>query len=472
MRQDEVQSVAEFINHDQSVIAVNFSGGEPTLQVDLISEFQRLLNRPVHFTVTSNGWLGKRVASFLERVKVNEFTLSFDKWHSPFVNVQTLVDFVAVAIKNHIPVELNVVFESVEELAIAEKLVEAGGRLNATHLIPCGRAVDLETSKLITAGATHDTCPSIDLSVRKRQAKKITYFPGRGFSICCGPLAFDRLQKSEALFASSPQGAESTSIATRFEKGSFKVQASAIGLKLDGINFGTRCDACKFIYGNRLERHLPSLLEMATQSNEVTYYQSSFKLTQIEEAALRSTFHVKYFHVLDADGLEKAAENSNSITHEIKSILITDIKHGGVQTFTDFTERTFFDRNSSDYSTKDRQVFLDLAKGYFDLQLFGRLYHKNGRVIGLISTHLAKSHPATGSDLLHIGYWGYDKASLTVSEARWIKRDWIQGLYQWSHENGGVTIDASVDYFNSSAFELTKKLGFKLHSLRLDRKPQ
>jgi 4Fe-4S single cluster domain len=465
----ELLKLAEMVNSNPKITAINFSGGEPTLQTEMISKFQSKINRPIHYTVTTNGWLGGRLKGFLDKVKVQSITLSYDKWHKPFVLEQTLVEFVSIAVACKIPVDLNIVFENIIELSIAGPLVEAGAKLNATHVIPCGRANELTVGSVANENAISGSCPSNELEMRNRGVRKLTYFPQKGFSICCGPLAFDGKREPLELYAKEISDIDNTFVAVATSGGSFKEQASRLGLEIEHIPFRSRCEACSFLYAKNICGNRLSIQDLALQQKEVAYYPKISRLTSQQEQALRQAFHVKYFHLLAPEAIPTYLVNSD--VSPAQSIHVADILQEGVDVFTDFTEETFYDRNGSDYSLKDREIFLELAKGYFQLELFGNVYRKNGKVVGLISTHRAKAHPATGTDLLHIGYWGYDRDSLTKEEARWIKQDWTRGLLKWSQLNGNIPVDASVDFFNKSAFNLTAKMGFKVHSLRLDRKP-
>lgn len=466
LSRDEMVAVANEVNLNHSIQIINFTGGEPTLNLDLISDFQSLITRNIQYKLTTNGWLGSRGGEVLEKLKIKTVVVSYDKWHAPFISTDRLIAFVKSLRDRNIEVHLNIVFENIVELQKAQPLIEAGAVLHTTRLIAGGRANNLTTNRYIDLNAFEGVCPSLEPQGRYNGTEKLVFIPGKGFTFCCGPLAFDQMTCDDTLFRNQVSSLRTTPLFTVMTNKTFREQADDFSLDLSHVKTSSRCEACTFIYAKNREAGLPSLSELASQTATVAYYPTKARLERSKELALERAFHVKYFYVLPFSKLELAARSNPSLGE----ITTKDITDCGPDIFIDFTIKTFYDAFGLSYTADDRMAFLEDTKRYFKETLFGKVYFKDKTPIALITTHKYSPHPATNFNTLHIGYWGYDKSMVSLDEARAIKSDWITSLFTWSRLNGSIPIDASVDYFNEPAFRLVQKFGFELHSLRLDKR--
>lgn len=93
--------------------------------------------------------------------------------------------------------------------------------------------------------------------------------------------------------------------------------------------------------------------------------------------------------------------------------------------FAQFTLKTYYYRFTEHQDKFDVKQFLETVPRYFSENIFGRGYYKDGEMVGVIISHHYGQHPAINQSTLHIGYWGYDRSSVTPEEARWIKEDWF-----------------------------------------------
>lgn len=213
---------------------------------------------------------------------------------------------------------------------------------------------------------------------------------------------------------------------------------------------------------------LPSLETLKYQTELVAYYPLTVRLSSDYEQELKKTCHVKYFMIASPEAQKCWAKT----VMRPETLNVNEISSVSQEDFADFTMATFFSRFPSHYGISDRNQFLGTIPQYFKEQpLFGKSYKKAGRIVGVIVAHLYGRHPAINERTLHVGYWGYERSLVNAQEARFIKQDWFSSLLEWSLSLGGVSVDASIDWFNSSAYRMVTERGFELKCLRLDKKP-
>lgn len=210
---------------------------------------------------------------------------------------------------------------------------------------------------------------------------------------------------------------------------------------------------------------VPPLAEMMQVTSTVTFYETPNRLPEQFEQTLSQKFHVRYLWIVNFEAPRRWPPIQLP-----KSISTKDIRNISEEDFGSFTVRTYYNKFSDFQSAADRNLFLSTIPKYFKENIFGKGYFKDGKLVGVIVTHLNAKHSVLNKATLHIGYWGYERDLVTIEEARSIKVDWLTEFANWSGQLGGIPVEGSVDWFNRAAYKMTKQMGFNQICLRLDRK--
>lgn len=173
MTSDDVLSVARYINESLSIQKIHFSGGEPTLHLNLIEDIQKSVERPMRYAITTNAWLGRTPEKLFQRIKLDEVIVSYDKFHSPFVDVGVIANFIDRALEKDIRVTLSWVYEHLSEIADAKPLLKTGVKFHPARLIKSGRQEQTPGSEFAAQSQIlKGTCPSFE---RERPHSKSRY---------------------------------------------------------------------------------------------------------------------------------------------------------------------------------------------------------------------------------------------------------------------------------------------------------
>ena len=460
---EAVEALAEEINATPEVKAVHFTGGEPSLRLPQIRKLQSSLRHVKSYAMTSNGWFVDRSIGLLDEFKLNELTLSYDKFHRPFIEGTKLLPLIRHAQASGTQVTLNFVFEDLADLAEAEPFMETGATILTSRMVSAGRAEELGAD-WSDSRAIDRSCPSMDPDQRRRDdIEKIVHIPGRGFTPCCGPLAFDDLAEESFTFSKKLANYEANPLRTELGKGSFRAQAKDLGIDLEGTKLRSACDACRLLYGTH-GATLPSLGRLFSQKEETAYYPSSERLDSSHESLLKQKFVVSYVYTASPEILPEA-----DATPAPDGLLGAPLHSDDIAAVIAFTEENYFSQFPESYPESAREAFRVQATAYFARpDVHGRVYRKDGKLVACLYAHEYPSHPGLGEPTVHVGYWGYAREAVNLADARWIRTDWWRALREWNRD--GRLIDVSIDSFNTSALRWIEKSGFKRQMLRLDRK--
>lgn len=251
----DIDQIAAVVDATPQVLTVHFTGGEPTLFRDLIARLQKRITRNVRYGMTTNGTLGEGLTEFLGTVALSEITLSYDRFRETQVKKDTLLAFVKAATTRGIPVTVNCVFDSLSDLGAPQFLVQAGATLATAKLVRAGRAETLPKNGgcLRKQDTLSGTCPSlIDPEARAEAYETVIFFPGEGFTNCCGPLVFANTVDRDRLFARDLATLATSPLRQFLDRTSF---ADALHTrKLTSKSPCTRCEACVLLFGQKDRR--------------------------------------------------------------------------------------------------------------------------------------------------------------------------------------------------------------------------
>jgi hypothetical protein len=460
-----IQSLAREINQNKNVLQLHFSGGEPTLFLPQIRQILSLVARKLKIAMTTNGWFVDRSLQYLDDLPLDSIIFSFDRFHEPFMTLERLIPLMEHMKSRNINVSVNFVFSEIEELANLAPIQARGIPVNTSRLIRSGRVKDVPVWR--DHNASKQTCPSfVPEQRRTSDLEKTIYLSQKGYTPCCGPLAFDELLPEEDLYSKTLSDYSELPLRKDLLSGSFDLQAKRLGLDLGSIAFQSPCDACALLHG-AVKKGLPSIAKIAANSAETQYFPMTTDLSPDQEELLLQKFVVGYTEILPSNSLKKIASETSNQPNSITLHPFTQEEHAHVVAF---VEKNYYKNYSDHYSDRAIEEFTSFAPTYFGWPTVrGWVYRKNNKIVAAIFTNKYEPHPALKEPTLHIGYWGYDRDSVNKEEARFIKNHWFKSLFEWS---AGLPIDASFDSFNQAALRLSRSIGFERKMLRLNRKPQ
>lgn len=172
-----------------------FTGGEPTLHIDLVNEL--LLSHPniesANILLTTNGWFSKSpelLRNTIEKLlKVSGLQLSYDTFHGSKLSIDDVVRLKTFCLEREIQFNISICISSPLELIEANKIQRAiGAQVIFQKVEASGRAKTSGGSyKYLSfqASVFDLKCPNLG---------SITCIPQKGFSVCCSNLIFNRLK--------------------------------------------------------------------------------------------------------------------------------------------------------------------------------------------------------------------------------------------------------------------------------------
>ena len=451
----EILFLSDLINQNENISSVAFNGGEPLLYLTQMLALKSKVRRPVHWTMTSNGSKIPESLEGLKELKLDAAVLSFDKYHQTFFDEQQFKN-VVIQLKNIIPrIEVNFVYEELDDLqTFSETLNDAEVTVIPTRLIKSGRAKDLKEHN--SKGAEL-VCPNV-----RPQNTKVTYFPKKGFTVCCGPLLFDHNLEDESFFTRNISDLFQT---FEFRASKDNTAERELLKKLAADESGEICTRCT--------KATNVLFKESLSADTVVSLDRKFLLTKgylsaRTEKALSKNFHVKYFIRLEP-GLANTAPCENR-TASIKIERFQNLSELQINEFRDFTIDSFYDAYPSEYDKSDKVEFVNGMKVYFEGETETVFFRKGDSLAAVLTLYFYEKHPLTDSQAYHIGYWGYDRNLVTIEEARYIKKEWLNSLTEVALKNK-IPVVGLIDYFNHGVRKMITRFGFELEAVRLDKRP-
>ena len=257
----DIETLISTIHSTPSIKILHFSGGEPTLQLDLIAQIQnRIKNIDLRYAMTTNGSFALKTDvkfRILNEMKFHEMIFSYDKHHAPFIKKENLCSLLQELKSYPIQTAVNLVYRKIEEIAEGKEFVDLGIPVHPTRLVTGGResaqknlnssAADRE-SDLFDPLALQRSCPSFSDEHRRNSLEKVVYIAGRGFTPCCGPIAFDRLREDAFVYSSQFESYASIPLYQELRTGNFDFHFKKRGIDASRLKLPTACDYCKMAF--------------------------------------------------------------------------------------------------------------------------------------------------------------------------------------------------------------------------------
>lgn len=451
----DAASVIEAIRLHPQISAIGFSGGEPLLYLEKI---QSLLNS-IHqvrsldtltVSLTSNGALINRFAERISQMKIDQVVLSYDRYHSAFMSPQEFANAVILSKRLFKRVEINLVggvetdLELVREVALKEDI-----KVHISQPLRSGRYKP-ETKLVSETFYKQLSCPN--LSGKQSEYFKVSYFPGKGFSLCCGPLIFDAHTAEDILaFGALNDVLESNMLKVLHRTREVPIKT----------NESLDCNACTNIFKKpAVKRHLEDFHRNSSWSN--LYPASEFSQTDLTDLA--PLFQPRLIFTAPRNSL--VAPDTGSQSHHYRSHLASVLTPEEVQTAAEFTRRSFYNHHSEHISPSDLERFDAQRDDFFALPLQSiRHFDSNGKLVAFLVMGKIEDYPHFKETVWHVGYGGMSSEVQNRGARESIKLDWLALL---AKSNKDHRIACAVDYFNNSALRMASKFGGPPIACRLD----
>ena len=239
-------------------------------------------------------------------------------------------------------------------------------------------------------------------------------------------------------------------------------QANDMGFNIEKKKFRSLREAFCFIYGSI--EGLPSLYEMYKGLPKFKLYKTDKFIDQQTEEIIQQKYYLAYVSTATQESLVSPNEVLENVDIEIELVEDEESLNKAVQ----FIEVNYYQKFQKHFNQAEVTKFREGALTYFKTGIVGKLYKKQGAIIGCLLISRLEKHHLILVPAIHLGYGGYDPELTSKSEVDFIKSDWSKSLRALAKP--GDVFNASTHCFNPLALKFNFKMGFKLVGIRLDRK--
>lgn len=447
LNDDETNFLITEIISNKTVTNISFSGGEPLLYIEYISNIinsTRKVRPNLVFSITTNGSLIEKEFIALSILQIDNCVISYDEEHSDFFSNEQLTSSINIAKNVFRNVELNYTYFDFSDIEnIQYFLLQHNIKINFCEKIKSGR--NKFKKKHTKSTLKNLTCPNY----KSTTLLKISFYPSKGFSICCGPIVFDKLMPDDQIYFKNLRLLEENYL--------FKFLSKARHIDLFLSN-DISCHSCKEATPKFSQKDIEMFLNSNNWENLINFTDES----ELEKYNI--LFNPKFAKSAPTNTLRNpfAETTSKSLFKKISGDQITP---NDINNFTEFTINTFYKPHQNYYSPKDINRFKEEQSVFFNLPHKYLFHFSDDILVGALVLCELKNHPFFKKPAWHIGYWGIDK-NKTSSEARKsIKADWGKLLLELNKRS---MIVANIDYFNKPADKMSKEFNFNTNFIRLD----
>ncbi len=456
LAEHDIDLIMNELVENKNINKLGFSGGEPLLYVDAIQKLVELigteLKRDIKYTLTTNGSLIEKNLNFFRLVKFDSIVLSFDKWHLDFITDVNFKKSVQSAKKICPNIEISFVYDDDAEIKlITDIAMDLDVKVIFSKVVKSGRFEKL--TELSRNNIEYLKCPN--MSNERKNADQYLYYPSKGYSICCGPLAFSTKPQLIDVFAgNTKEVVDSGLYATLTRLSKSKIKKSYL----------TDCDNCNYIFSNKtILSKLKMLASTNLWENFTLLNNSSFTDSELKD--LDMIFHPKYFYVADVKEIKKYDENLNAAV-AVEANLVNNPNEKEVNSISDFIKLNFYKDNLEHYDDiSDMEKFYEQQKIYFGGETKNIVHIIDGKIIAVMTVCKIMNHKYLNESVWHVGYWGILKEVTDKKIRSNIKNSWSDLLIELNLENKLIV---GIDYFNQPSSSLAEKLGYKKLGIRFD----
>jgi hypothetical protein len=193
------------------------------------------------------------------------------------------------------------------------------------------------------------------------------------------------------------------------------------------------------------------MIDFKSLDNKEQTLSFSRELTDLEICEISSRFYGKYLLL----GTPNPTEDVELSSHGVTTETVNGEDH---KTFIDFITPNYFEAYRSHLRPEAHQIFLDQAEWVFSNNPNGFKYFYKNELVALLLTIEIKDHPVLRRDVIHIGYWGYERNLVNLETARLIKQHWQGAIYRASRGNK-LPISVTIDGFNKASLKYALSIG-------------
>ena len=234
-----------------------FSGGEPTFHIEIINDLilSAQKKRSPKIIITTNGWFSyspESISKTLEKFEqIDSIQLSFDLFHGNTltpVNALYLSDYCK---RKKINFNISVCVSRPLDVILAKKIFKNKNiPINFQKVESSGRAKDKGVYykyNLFSKSVLNKKCPNLG---------QISYISGKGYSVCCSNLVFNKQNK--IYWHNKIEDHISSPFYQNLNKNTFKdiLEKKKIDLSLLTNEISTPCSVCEFAHSYEENQNL------------------------------------------------------------------------------------------------------------------------------------------------------------------------------------------------------------------------
>lgn len=458
----EITTLIRWIKNESHIKRIHFSGGEPTLFLDIIEKFQSELPEK-SYAMTSNGWFGKNSEKIFSKIKLDVLYISYDKFHEPFIEIETLNKALDSSTAKGINTFVKLTVSDPTDFLLVSKISNPLIKIITNSLVHSGRAKteNLEINIPLKTEHWDKTCPSL-LEERVDNLERIVFFPGKGLTPCCGPISEDKSIDQDFVYTQPTENYfEKNKLYKALKIGSFKEQNNLIYKNSEKHN--SACSVCEMLYGSLDDKFLQKKLQVS-KNDQLELIEIENQLTTKDLVKLSSKFKLAYILELSPSSFSnQGILYDNSHFNKVFEKLEINDKNSKVAT--NFFIDLFSSKFNSSISNSEIELLSSKLNTFLANSNSSFVFKSDGEIVGIIGAWRKMNHPLLKKTVNHIGVIGYNSKKLTAEDSSMLKKHWVQLIKLTLQNNLHTT--ARVDTFNKPSIKFFLNLGFKVSYLEL-----
>jgi len=432
----DLSQLVDLLHSDPQITKIHFFGGEPALCLDIIQKIQKNISTQLSFSLTTNASL-----DILDKIKLDEIVISFDKYHEPYIDRKKIIEQIQKALDKNIKVIINTVIENFFDFEKVQSL-QLPRQVEVRRTLLCDIGDKISSQKMYHEAPSTYCCPSlVNIS-----SNRFYYYPTKGITPCCGPLVFDASADEELVFSKTREDNKLAKIINR----PFDEIYTDFKVALDKAQFRHVCEVCVNLFKNK-----KTSLYALSQINEKTLLPFENFLEKKEVESLHKTKCISYI-------FSGRVSYSSSID-DLENEKFTVKQGTNLDTINLFFKKTFIEKFDSLLPVNDPiresfdSDFINQSKCLF--------FYERENLCGLAI--LTELNPAPYDNLpsLHISFVGYDSQLVTKASAKSLKLFILQSIEAKNPKCLRYT--AVVDAFNESSIKFFQIIGLSPLFLRI-----
>ncbi len=458
----EITDLVEWIKNEARIKRIHFSGGEPTLHLDLIQLIQVQLPN-LSYAMTTNGWFGKNPDKILGKMRLDLVFFSYDQFHKPFIDTEPLRNAMGATVRKGIRTFLKFTVNCAEDFALIPEIMVPGVKIVSNSTVLAGRArkknIGISRPSKPEMVAL-EGCPSLRED-RIDSLERIVFHPGKGLSPCCGPLVDPLLGDPDLLFTKTGEDYFRGNRMRNFlMRGNFLAQVPNLNVPVEHCK--SQCSVCEYIYGRF---KTPGLRSDIMKAMEPSCIPLNTYLDSDDQDRLKSKFRLAYFLSSSASSLAIAKSEIVAVeAHGIRTELITEANQSRAL---DLFIRAFERKCPNRASAEELADIRTKLGGFLVNSGSSLLYYSNNQAVGLFGIWRGMFHYFFQKKVNHVGVYGYDSNLVNKTQAQAMKQHWYQEMIGLVDKNNKLDTTVRIDTFNLPSLKLAHKFGFMVTGLEI-----